>query len=79
LRARILTLLIGPHQRLFANAIRFLFFAAEDFAQHYVEVVERVGAVAGEAGAVHDGQRFRLEAGELLQILGSERRVIGRG
>jgi hypothetical protein len=37
--------------------------AAENFAEHYVEVIERLGAVPGEAGAMHDGERFGIQGG----------------
>jgi hypothetical protein len=49
-----------------------LLLAAEDLAEHYVEVIEALGAVPCEAGAVHDGERFGVQIGELFQVLPSE-------
>ena len=40
---------------------------AEDFLHDGCEVVEGLGAVAVEAGAVHDRERTGLEGGEVAQ------------
>jgi hypothetical protein len=37
-----------------------LLLTAESFAERYIEVIKCAGAVACEAGAVHDGERFRF-------------------
>jgi hypothetical protein len=46
--------------------------AAEDLAEHHIEVIECSGAVTCKARAMHDGERFGLQVGELFQVLRGE-------
>jgi hypothetical protein len=37
-----------------------------------MEGIERLGAVAGRARAMHDGERFGIQVGELFEVLRGE-------
>src|SRR5580692_2665353 len=56
----------GPFSRAHWSGSTLL-LPAEDLAERHIQVIERSGAVTCKAGAMHGGERFGLQVGELFQ------------